>query len=109
MTRLRYHRPAPPPPPAAPPPPDTFGFVVRVAAIGAMVVGIIVAARWIERQTRPAAGWVCWDVARVTSEDTQRDRRCEPEEGWHIERWPDGTMVAVPDHAVVVRRYPVRD
>jgi hypothetical protein len=95
------------------PPPSrllaAFDLVVQVAAIGAMAVGIVVVARWFDGLARPAPGWVCWQIARVTAEGTQRDRRCELADGWHAERRPDGATVAVPDNAPVVRQHAVRD
>jgi hypothetical protein len=114
MARLRYHRPSPPPPaPPAPAPPSTllaaFDLVLQVGLVVLVVVGVVAVVRWVDGLSRPPAGWVCWQVARVTAEDTQRDRTCEPAAGWHVEEWPGHGRVAVPDDAKVVRRYPVRD
>jgi hypothetical protein len=88
MARFRYHRHPPPPPAAAPPAPAplsrllaAFDLVIQVAAIGAMVVGVIAVALWVDGLSRPPSGWVCWQVSRVTAEGTQRDRRCELADG----------------------------
>jgi hypothetical protein len=110
-------------PPAAPvkpaaaanPAEGVLDFVIKLAAVGVFVVGVVtLASPWLRDADRqqhplPPPGWVCWHVARVTVEDTQRDRTCEPAEGWHLERWPDGATVAVPDNGQVVRRHVVRD
>jgi hypothetical protein len=113
MARFRYHRHPPPPPPPAPAPPSrlpaAFDLAVEIALIAACVVGLITAARWFDGLARPPSGWVCWQVARVTAEATQRDHRCEPAEGWHVENWPGVGKVAVPDNATVERRHFVRD
>jgi hypothetical protein len=112
MARLRYHRHSPPPPPAPAAPPSrllaAFDLVVQVALVAVLLIGFIAIARWLDGLSRPPAGWVCWSVTRSTAEDTQRDRTCEPAPGWHVEKWPDGATMAVPDNAQVVRRYPVR-
>ncbi len=98
-------------PPAAPSPAkfDLADFLTRAAVVALCVVGFVAVARWVDGLSRPAPGWICIEVARITADDTRRDRRCEPAAGWHAERWPDGATVAVPDHALVVRRTPVRD
>jgi hypothetical protein len=43
------------------------------------------------------------------SAGTDRGAGCEPAEGWHLEKWPDGATVAVPDQAPVVHRRRVGD
>jgi hypothetical protein len=84
-------------------------MLFNVALFAVLLIGLVATARWFDGLARPAPGWVCWQIARVTAEGTQRDRRCDLADGWHVERWPGGQQVAVPDQAEVLRRYPVRD
>jgi hypothetical protein len=85
--------------------------VLKFAAFAACVVGLITAARWVDsiRHPLPPPGWVCWSITRSTSTESQHDRSCEPAAGWHLEQWPSGATVAVPDQAPVLRRHSVRD
>jgi hypothetical protein len=84
-------------------------MLFNIALFAVLLIGVVAIARWVDGLARPAPGWVCWQVARVTAEDTRRDRRCEPAEGWHVEDWPGAGRVAVPDNARVVRRSDFRD
>jgi hypothetical protein len=106
---------SPPPSPPAPAPaaPARFDvivdFLTRAAVVVLCVVGFITAARWLAGSQLPDVGWVCWHVERATAAGSERGTRCDTEDGWHRERWPDGVVHAVPDNAQVVRRYPVHD
>ena len=108
-----YKPPPPPPPPSAPAvKPDLLAELLQLAGGAVLVVGIItLAAPWVHqvRHPLPPAGWVCWSIDRTTAAGTQHGSRCEPAAGWHVEHWPGGEQVAVPDVAAPVRRYPVRD
>jgi hypothetical protein len=85
--------------------------LLKIVVTAAVVIMAVVYVRRSEvpPERAPAAGWVCWDVRRVTSTATSRARTCEPAVGWHIEAWPGGVTVSVPDRTETIRRYPVRD
>jgi hypothetical protein len=122
MARHRNRRvvitPPPSPPasasaPAAPAPAtaplDVVDFLVRAAVVVLCVIGFVTAARWLAGPQLPDVGWVCWHVERATAAGSERDTRCDPQDGWHRERWPDGAVHAVPDRATVVQRRYVDD
>jgi hypothetical protein len=80
-----------------------FAFVAAVF----FAVGFITATRLRDPTAQPSPpGWVCWDVTQTTAAGSRHNNRCDPAPGWHIEEWPDVGQVAVPNHAMVVRRYP---
>jgi hypothetical protein len=84
---------------------DLLKIVVTAAVV---IMAIVYVRRDVPPERAPAPGWVCWDVKRVTSAGTSRARTCEPAVGWHIESWPGGVTVSVPDHITTVHRFPVR-
>jgi hypothetical protein len=103
-------KPAPAPKPAE----GMIDFVIKLAAVGVFVVGVITLAspwlRGVDRQHPvPPPGWTCRQVTWSTSTGNQESRRCEPAIGWHVELWPGVGRVAVPDIAEVERRRYVRD
>lgn len=98
------------PPAEAPPPGRTIGDTLwNIAAVALVLIGAVAIMRWLDGLSRPAPGWVCWHVERSTSAGREHGARCELQDGWHAERWPDGTTVAVPDNAPVVRRHYIRE
>jgi hypothetical protein len=112
-----YKSPPPPAkPPSAPPPPAAVNLLdsaLKLVGVAVLVVGAItLAAPWLHQVERPApvpAGWICWDVTRSTSTDSERSKHCSPQFGWRAVRLPDGGAVAVPDNADFDRRHYVRD
>ena len=92
---------------AAKPAESMLDFVIKLAAVGVFVVGVAtLASPWLrgsehDRPLPPPPGWVCWQVTRNTSTGSQQSRRCQPSDGWHLERWPGVGRVAVPDIAEV--------
>jgi hypothetical protein len=112
MPVFTIHPQPPPKPPAPPQPPPglTIGDTLwNVAVVTLVLIGVVAVARWLDGLSRPPAGWVCWNVERSTSAGREHSTRCDLLDGWHAERWPDGTTVAVPDDARPLRRYPIRD
>jgi hypothetical protein len=110
-----YETPPPSKPSAAPaakPAESVLDSAIKLVGVAVLVVGVItLAAPWLRRleSPLPPPGWTCWSVERSTSTGTQRDRRCDPAAGWHIERWEGVGRVAVPDIAEVERRHFVHE
>jgi hypothetical protein len=113
MGKKHHQPPAPPaPPPAAKPAESLLDLVIKLVAVVIFVVGVLtLASPWVREARRqlPPRGWVCWDVTRSTSSGSQQGSRCEPAVGWHVEHWPGGEQVAVPDVAAPARRHYVSD
>jgi hypothetical protein len=84
-------------------------FAFHAVVVGAAILGLVTAARWAFTPRLPDVGWRCVEIILSESTGQQRSSRCEPQQDWHAERWPDGVVHAVPDRAPVVRRYTVRD
>jgi hypothetical protein len=90
-----------------------FDGMIQLAAAAVFVVGAItLASPWLRRaepSLTPRSGWTCYRIERETSTDRSRSSYCSLQDGWHAERWPDGSTVAVPDWAPILRRHYSRD